>query len=185
MLILGNNDRVSAWALFRDTLSNQVECLRKICMYLDITLKEFLTGDLTKAASRVAQSPQMGTHTSRVPSCTLKYTNRPRRPFDVEKVGLALREVLEDNSCPPPTMTGVAARLGYFNGFLYAKLPELCIAIAARHKAHSTAERAVEAGRSLPVRQPITCLGHPRHSQEECGAGGEPGQEESSGNGLV
>jgi hypothetical protein len=145
-LVLGNNERVSGWGLCRGPLSSQITCLRKICTYLNITLREFLTGDLRNVESRVATFPG----TAMVPTCTLKYTNRPRRPFDAKQVELALREVLADNSCPPPTMTAVAARLGYFNGFLYAKLPELSKAIAARHKAYSRAERlaAVDANLS-------------------------------------
>ena len=151
VLVLGNNEHVSAWALCKGTLSSQIECLRKICMYLNITLQEFLTGDLTSATSRIAIFPDMGTGT--VPTCTLKYTNRPRRPFDAQKVELALREVLADNSCPPPTMKEVAARLGYYNGFLYAKLPELCRAIAACRKSHTRAERLAEANRSFSCKR--------------------------------
>jgi hypothetical protein len=144
-LILGNNQRVSGWALYRGPLSSQIDCLHKICTYLNITLREFLTGDLKNVASRVTTF----TGTDTIPTCTLKYTNRPRRPFDAKQVELALREVLADDSCSPPTLTAAAARLGYFNGFLYAKLPELSKAIAARHKEHSRAGRLAEVDSKL------------------------------------
>ncbi len=94
-----------------------------ICYRLNISLKDFYTGD--NIARNIDESPSL-------PDVPYE-TKRIEKALDREELKRNLEMVVASEECPPPSMKTVAIRLKIEYRRLYHYFPDLCREIASRH----------------------------------------------------
>jgi len=107
--------------------------LRSQCVKKEAAVKERLTPEETEGFSKALDTGPIDFATSR-PDVKPSSALPGRKLVDIDQLKLDLEMVLVTDDEPPPTLTEVAKRLGYSCSTLYRYFPELCRAIAKRHK---------------------------------------------------
>ncbi|PSB31019.1 TniQ family protein [Stenomitos frigidus] len=104
----------------RPTFTKLVE----ICFCLGVSLSDFLTADTSlKCHQKVQLLPTKHQPTSRADA----------KPLDLQSIELYLKEILESDKQPYPSLEQVARTLGRDRRTIAKHLPELCRAIATRY----------------------------------------------------
>jgi transcriptional regulator with XRE-family HTH domain len=125
--------RRTVWEWGQGTQIPQLETLLQLCAYFEISPIHFLKGHVLAATPAYKQASEEKPSTEQ--------PKRRFRKFEVEKLQYVLEAVLRDQEYPPPSMRETAQRLKYDPSHLYKHFPELCRAIAARHRLYQKEQR--------------------------------------------
>ena len=127
-------------------------CLLVVCSQMGISLLQLVRGEIDEGDSAVATTKVAADIGLERPS------KQHTRIDSAAAIRQALEAVLASEELPPPSIHLVADRLGQTSAKLRHYFPELCRAIASRHRNYQQAERARGRTRLREVRDAAIAL---------------------------
>jgi hypothetical protein len=144
--------KTTMWELAAGTFPPQLPLLLRLCLHLQVSLLDLLTGEGESTSATLEP----------LPPPVERAMPHPRRVFEVDQIRRQLEAILADTTSEPRSLRAVARDLGYPPKTLDTHLHDLCQAITRRYQAYRSA-KGVE--RVETLRQQIRTAARELHAQ--------------------
>jgi hypothetical protein len=144
--------KTTMWELAAGTFPPQLPMLLRLCLHLQVSLLDLLTGE-GKSTSATLEP---------LPPPVERAMPHPRRAFEVDQMRRQLETILADTTSEPRSLRAVARDLGYPPKTLDTHLHDLCQAITRRYQVYRSAKGAE---RVETLRQQIRTAARELHAQ--------------------